>query len=134
MKIKLFLLITPLALAMMCASPSFAQDASATPGAAPSPHHKPKFEKPDKEGPLANLSPEEREKLKAAHEKAMQDPKVQAAHETLAAAQKAFQDALKAALLQADPSLGPILEKMEAWRKEHPEFHGPGHHSGGPQS
>jgi hypothetical protein len=73
---------------------------------------------PGKGGPrhheerLANLSPEEREKLKAAGQKAMQDPVVQAAQEKARQATNEFRDALHASMLKADPSLQPILDKM----------------------
>src|SRR5215471_16961710 len=55
---------------------------------------------------LANLSPEERQKLQAARQKAMQDPSVQAAH-----------DKMHAAMLKADPSVQPILDKIPAQRR-----------------
>ncbi|MBV9618808.1 MAG: periplasmic heavy metal sensor [Verrucomicrobia bacterium] len=61
---------------------------------------------------LANLSPEERQKLQAAHQKAMQDPAVQAAHDKMREAHKEFRDAMKAAMLKADPSIQPILSKI----------------------
>jgi len=63
---------------------------------------------------LANLSPEERQKLQAAHQKAMQDPAVQTAHEKMRAAHKEFRDAMHAAMLKADPSIQPILNKIPA--------------------
>lgn len=61
---------------------------------------------------LANLSPEERQKLQAAHQKAMQDPAVQAAHDKMRAVHKEFRDAMHAAMLKADPSIQPILNKI----------------------
>jgi hypothetical protein len=61
---------------------------------------------------LANLSPEERQKLQAAREKAMQDPAVQAAHDKMRAAHKEFRDAMHAAMLKADPSIQPVLNKI----------------------
>ena len=63
-------------------------------------------------GRFANLSPDEREKMKAAEQKAMQDPTVQAAKEKMRQASKEFQDTMRAALLKADPSIQPILDKM----------------------
>lgn len=63
---------------------------------------------------LANLSPEERQKLQTAREKAMQDPAVQAAHDKMRQAHKEFRDAMHAAMLKADPSIQPILNKMPA--------------------
>jgi hypothetical protein len=64
----------------------------------------------------ANLNDEERAKLKAAHQKAMADPAVQAARDRLRQARREFRDVLRPALLKADPSLQPILEKMRPER------------------
>jgi hypothetical protein len=66
---------------------------------------------------LANLSPEERQKLQAAREKAMQDPAVQAAHDKMRQAHKEFRDAMSAAMLKADPSVQPILNKIPQHRR-----------------
>jgi hypothetical protein len=63
---------------------------------------------------LANLSPEERQKLQAARQKAMEDPAVQAARDKMRQAHKEFRDAMNAALLKADPSIHPILNKIPA--------------------
>ena len=63
---------------------------------------------------MANLSPDERQKLEAARQKAMQDPSVQAAHDKMRQAHKEFRDAMRAAILKADPSIQPILNKMPA--------------------
>jgi hypothetical protein len=63
---------------------------------------------------LANLSPEERQKLQATRQKAIQDPAVQAAHDKMREAHKEFRDAMKAAMLRADPSIQPILDKIPA--------------------
>jgi len=63
---------------------------------------------------MANLSQPEREKLKAAHQKAMQDPTVQSAHEKMKAARREFRDSMNAAMLKADPSIQPILDKLPA--------------------
>ena len=61
---------------------------------------------------LANLSPEERQKVKAAHRKAMQEPSVRAAREKMRQAHKEFRDAMHAAMLKTDPSIQPILSKI----------------------
>lgn len=69
---------------------------------------------------FANLSADEREKLKAARQKAMQDPLVQAAQEKRRQADKEFRDTLHASMLKADPSIQPILDKMpKGERHEH---------------
>jgi hypothetical protein len=65
---------------------------------------------------LSNLSSEERQKLQAAQQKAMQDPSVQAAHDKMRAAHEEFQNAMRAAMLKADPSIQPILNKIPAPR------------------
>ena len=61
---------------------------------------------------LANLSPDEREKLKAARQKAMQDPSVQAAHEKMRQARKEFITSMRAAMVKADPGIQPVLDKI----------------------
>ena len=67
------------------------------------------------------LTPEQRQQLKAAREKAKDDPTVQAAREKMRAAQgseakraaaRELHEAMKAAMLKADPSLGSLLEQL----------------------
>jgi hypothetical protein len=65
----------------------------------------------------ASLNEEERSKLKAAHQKAMGDPAVWAAREKLRQARREFRDVLRPALLKADPSIQPILDKMRRERQ-----------------
>ena len=64
----------------------------------------------------ASLNEGERAKLRAAHQKAMADPAVQAAREKLRQARREFREVMRPALLKADPSVQPILEKMRAER------------------
>jgi hypothetical protein len=66
----------------------------------------------------ASLSEDERARLKAAHQKAMADPAVRAARERLRQARREFRDVMRPALLKADPSIQPILDKM---RPERPD-------------
>ena len=61
---------------------------------------------------LANLSPEERQKLMTARQKAMQDPAVQAAHDKMREARREFMTSMRAAMLKADPSIQSVLDKM----------------------
>jgi Spy/CpxP family protein refolding chaperone len=61
---------------------------------------------------LANLSADERQKLQAARQKAMQDPTVQASREKMRQARREFRDAMHAAMLKADPSLQQVLNKI----------------------
>lgn len=63
------------------------------------------------------LSDGERAKLRAAHQQAMQDAQVRAAHERLIQARHEFRDVMQPALLRADPSVQPILEKLRANRR-----------------
>lgn len=67
---------------------------------------------------LENLTPEEREKLKTAAAKAMQDPKVKAARDKVEAASKEFRDAVEAAQIAADPSIEPIVAKLREAREK----------------
>ena len=73
---------------------------------------------------ITKLTPEERQKLKAAHQAALQDPAVktaEAGRDTDKAGKKAYREAVRAAMLKADPSVKPILEKLrEEKREEHP--------------
>ncbi len=62
---------------------------------------------------LANLSPAERQELRAAHKRAKQDPSYKAAKAQMRQARQA----MRAALLRVDPNVQPILDKM-------PEGHG----------
>ena len=63
------------------------------------------------------LSPEERQKLRAAHRAALEDPAVKAAEATRASDKKGYRKTLRDAMIKADPSILPILEKM---REERP--------------
>jgi Spy/CpxP family protein refolding chaperone len=65
-----------------------------------------------------NLTPEEQEKFKAASETARKDPKVQAAQEKMTAALKELREATDAAILAADPSVEPILKKLQEAREK----------------
>ena len=61
---------------------------------------------------LANLSPDERAKLRAAHHLAMADPAVQAAQDRKIQAAREFRELKRLRMLQADPTLQPILDKL----------------------
>ena len=63
---------------------------------------------------LASLSVDERGKLRAARQKAMGDPAVQAAKDRLRQAAKDFREAKRSAMLRADPTIQPILDKIPA--------------------
>ena len=66
----------------------------------------------------ANLTEEERGRLRAAHQKAMADPAVRAAREKLRQARREFRELMRPALLKADPSLQPILDKLRPERAD----------------
>jgi len=110
MKMKSLMTMSILAAALQIKPISFGQDAN-EPGKGGPRHQEERF---------ANLSADEREKLKAARQKAIQDPVVQAAQEKRRQADKEFHDALHASMLKADPSIQPILDKMpKGERHEH---------------
>jgi Spy/CpxP family protein refolding chaperone len=68
----------------------------------------------------ANLTEDERARLRAAHQKAMNDPAVQAARDRLRQARREFREILRPALLKADPGLQPILDKLRSERPDKP--------------
>lgn len=61
---------------------------------------------------LASLTPEERQTLKAARQKAKEDPAVKAAEATKETDRKGFHRTMAEAMVRADPSVKPILEKL----------------------
>jgi hypothetical protein len=63
-----------------------------------------------------SLSQEEKDKLRAAMQKAAEDPKVKAAREKMEAAGKELRDAMAAAEIAADPSVEPIVKKLQEAR------------------
>ena len=67
---------------------------------------------------LANLNEDERARLRTAYQKALHDPAVQAAREKLKQARREFRETLRPALLKADPTVQPILEKLRAERQD----------------
>ena len=64
----------------------------------------------------SSLTEEERMKLKAAHQKSMADPAVQAAHDRLKQARREFREVMRPAMLKADPTVQPILDKLRTER------------------
>lgn len=65
-----------------------------------------------------SLSQEEKDKLKAASEKAQNDAKVKEAREKMEASMKEFREAMQAAQIAADPSVEPILKKLQEAREK----------------
>jgi len=66
--------------------------------------------------PDAKLTPDEQQRLQAAREKAKNDPTVRSLKEAHAALEKQLETAMHAAMLSADSSLGPVLDKIKAAR------------------
>jgi len=62
------------------------------------------------------LTPAERDQLMAARKKAQED-------QTVKDTEKAARDAMRAAMLKADPTIGPVLDKIEAAMKAAPPQH-----------
>lgn len=113
MKLKLtFLLVPALACAAQFGPNLFAQSPSDRPDR---PFRQ--FQTERRVRMLANLTEDERARLRAAHQKAMQDPAVQAAREKLKQARREFREVMRPALLKADPSVQPILDKLRAERE-----------------
>jgi hypothetical protein len=67
---------------------------------------------------LNNLSEDERTRFHTAHQTALHDPNLAASRTRYLNARKEFREKLRDALLKADPSMQPILEKI---RQEKPE-------------
>jgi hypothetical protein len=113
MKAKLIHLLVPaLAYLSLWAPNSFAQQPPDRPDRPFRPAQN------ERRGPWANLNEEERGRLRAAHDKAMADPAVQAAREKLRQARHEFREVMRPALLKADPTIQAILDKL---RPERPD-------------
>jgi hypothetical protein len=65
---------------------------------------------------LSGLSLEEQARLRSAHDMAMRDPALIQSRARYEQARKEFRDKLRDALLRADPSVQPILEKARTQR------------------
>ncbi|HEX8078319.1 MAG TPA: hypothetical protein VF511_10935 [Chthoniobacterales bacterium] len=107
MKAKFICLLIPL---LACVSPLGAQP--------PDRSDKPfrPFQNERRAARWANLTDDERVRLRAAHQKAMADPAVQAARERLRQARREFREVMRPALIRADPSIQPVLDKLRADR------------------
>src|SRR6185437_2525801 len=67
---------------------------------------------------FAGLSRDEQPRLRTAHDTAMRDPALAATRQRYEAARKEFRDKLRDALLKADPSVQPIIEKVRRQRQK----------------
>src|SRR5438309_11826449 len=71
---------------------------------------------------FSRLSMDEQAKLRSAHDTAMRDPALAATRQRYEQARKEFRDKLRDALLKADPSVQPILEKVHHQRQKDRKF------------
>ena len=102
-------------IAVLPVTGTFAQD----PAAAPTPSVSAPAQGPDsnagqgtrKGGKNAMLTSDERKELRAAHEKALSDPAVQAVDKS---DKKAYHKAVREAMIKADPNVESILAKRRA--------------------
>lgn len=69
-------------------------------------------EQRERQEKVSKLSTEEQLQLRAAQQKAAEDPAVKEAVAKRNEAIKAFRDAFTAAMIKADPKIVPILEKI----------------------
>jgi Spy/CpxP family protein refolding chaperone len=114
MKAKLNFLLVP---ALVCASQFGPELKAQSPDRSDKPFRQ--FQN-ERRARFANLTDDERARLRNAHQKAMTDPAVQAARERLRQARREFRELLRPALLKADPSIHPILDKLRE-RPERPD-------------
>ena len=103
---KLLITMSILAIGLQFGSTAFAQEPSSSPAAGPEKAWR------GMKMQFGNLSPEEREKLRTAYQKATQDPALAGAREKMRQAQKEFREAIRASMLKADPSVKTILDKL----------------------
>ena len=67
-------------------------------------------------GRFSRLSREEQARFRSAHDMAMRDPALAATRQRYEQARNEFRSKLREALLKADPSVQPILEKVRRHR------------------
>ena len=65
-----------------------------------------------------SLTPEEQQKLMVVRKSLKNNPEFVQAREKIKEQAKAFRETRRAAMLKADPTIAPILEKLEAARKQ----------------
>ena len=69
-------------------------------------------------GRFSRLSREEQARFRSAHDTAMRDPALVATRQRYEQARREFRDKLRDALLKADPSVQPIIEKVRRQRQK----------------
>jgi hypothetical protein len=118
---------TLLSLGLLAAvAPLSAQDDTQPQPGGPDRHGPPWKQHGKKHGPppYAKLTPDEQERLQAAREKAKDDPTVRSLKEANDALKKQLETAMHAAMLSADSSLGPVLDKVKAARDRAKDMRG----------
>jgi hypothetical protein len=117
MKTRYFLLLTLLGVLSVCA-----QTNSPEMNAPGENMQQPPPPKQDEHGPMAVLSPEEKARVKSAHDKAIQqDPSLEQKMKDARQAMESARKEMHAAMIKADPSVEPILAKMmpPRWGEKH---------------
>lgn len=100
---------------------AFAQEPTTPTPATPASTHEWHGKGWHKFGAWKSLAPEEREKLKAARKAVKDNPDVVQARTKMIEQVKAFRETRRTAMLKTDPTIAPILEKLEAAKKEKPQ-------------
>jgi hypothetical protein len=107
-------LLLVLTISAALGSTAFAQSDSTTPPSGPPPGHH------------GMLTKEQHDELKAAHDAALKaDPTLATEDQQLKAENDAFHKKLDEAMIKADPSVEPLLKKMEAEHRHHGPDDGP---------
>ncbi len=116
----------PRILGLLCAAslflgihPASAQEDFGPPPGGPGGGGPPPGKEHRKFGPphgAANLSPGEAQKLAQAREKVKNDPSIKSLRQSRDAIEEQLQNAMNAAILAADPSLAPVLERIKQSR------------------
>ena len=103
---------TTLSVALIAATaPLLAQDNPSMPGGAEQPGSRLK-QQPRKQAAAQMLPADERKRLEAAQEKAKNDPTVRSLREAKESIEEQLANAMRAAMVAADPTLAPTLDKI----------------------
>ena len=109
---------------LICSSPAVGQAPSNPPASSEDPTERagrpdrPKWNKPgNPDRRIPGLDPEEAQRLAAAREKAKNDPTVRSLKEARDAIEQQLEKAMNAALMAADPTLAPTLDKVKQSRE-----------------
>lgn len=100
------------------APPAAPEASGQTPPPPPAASPKPPEKGAETNGGLGLLTPQERKQLRAATEAVRDKPPVKQASAKVREAEQQFRETMKAAILKADPSVAPVVAKVEAALKE----------------